>query len=72
MAQVNVGTRQNTHQALRDLVPMAYAVMVTALRRAGAEQGLEGFDPGTIALPWGSEVDVRQVPLEERPPVNAR
>jgi glucosyl-3-phosphoglycerate synthase len=69
MAQVNVGTRQNTHQALRDLVPMAYAVMVTALRRAGAERGLDGFIPGPVALPWGSEVDVRQVPLDERPPL---
>ena len=70
MAQVHVGTRQNAHQALRDLVPMAYAVMVTALRRAGASEGLAGFNPGSVAFPEGAEVDVRNVPLEERAPLS--
>ena len=49
---------------------MAYAVMVTALRRAGASEGLAGFDPGTVAFPEGSEVEVRNVPLEERAPLS--
>jgi glycosyltransferase involved in cell wall biosynthesis len=69
LAQVDLGSRQNRHQPLRDLTPMAYAVMAAALGRTLGEGALDRFAPGPLVL-WGEEdVEVRQVPLVERPPL---
>ncbi|MDX6645948.1 MAG: glucosyl-3-phosphoglycerate synthase [Miltoncostaeaceae bacterium] len=69
LAQVDLGSRQNRHQPLRDLGPMAYAVISAALGRLLEEGALDRFAPGPLVL-WGDEdVEVRQVPLLERPPL---
>ena len=66
MAQVDLGERRNRHQPLRDLGPMAYAMLVAASRRLG-----DAVVPGPYARPSGPEVDVRPVAVEERPPLAA-
>ncbi len=69
MAQVDLGTRQNRHQPLRDLSAMAHAVLVAASTRIHGREPIEAFGPGPLALPGGGTIEVRQVPLEERPPL---
>ncbi|HEY2636331.1 MAG TPA: glucosyl-3-phosphoglycerate synthase, partial [Solirubrobacteraceae bacterium] len=65
LGQVQLGSRQNRHQSLRELSGMAYAVLAAAARRvAGAEPV-----PGPLVLPHGGELVVRPVPVEERPPL---
>jgi glucosyl-3-phosphoglycerate synthase len=71
LAQVHLGSRQNVHQSLRALVPMAYAVLVTALRRADDPSMLDAVELGSLALPLGTDVEVARVPLAERAPVAA-
>jgi glucosyl-3-phosphoglycerate synthase len=68
LAQVDLGTRQNRHQPLRDLGAMAYAVLVAGLRRVAPEL-LDGLEAGVLAQPLGSELVRRSVPIEERPPL---
>jgi hypothetical protein len=67
MAQVDLGTRQNRHQSLRELSAMAYAVIAAASSRVHGREALDAFAPGALALPKGGTVEVRHVPLEERP-----
>jgi len=71
MAQVDLGTRQNRHQSLRELSAMAYAVLVAGSRRVLGDEAVEALGPGTIVLPGleGAAVDPRQVAVEERPPL---
>ena len=70
MAQVDLGTRQNRHQALRDLGAMAYAVLATATRRFYGDEAVDGArGAGALAVPSGSSTDLREVSLEERPPL---
>ena len=71
MAQVDLGSRQNQHQPLRDLSAMAYAVLVAASARVHGRETIEAFAPGTLALPTVDGVDVRQIALEERPALRA-
>jgi hypothetical protein len=66
MAQVDLGTRQNRHQPLRELGAMAYAVMVAAMRRVQPE-AVEGLEMGPLAQPCGGSLETRDVPIEERP-----
>ncbi|MEJ7718501.1 MAG: hypothetical protein WKF31_11245, partial [Thermoleophilaceae bacterium] len=66
MAQVDLGTRQNRHQPLRELGAMAYAVMVAAMRRLQPE-AVEGLEMGPLAQPCGDSLETRDVPIEERP-----
>jgi glucosyl-3-phosphoglycerate synthase len=74
LAQVDLGTRQNRHQSLRDLSAMAYAVMVAA----GARLHGAGFPPapapGPLALPpqpGDPAIELRQVTVIERPPLDS-
>jgi len=67
MAQVDLGTRQNRHQSLRDLSAMAHAVLVAASTRVHGREAIEPFGPGPLALPSAGTIEVRQVPLDERP-----
>ena len=69
MAQVDLGTRQNRHQPLRSLSAMAHAVIVAASARVHGRDAIEAYAPGPLALPAGGGIEVRQVPLEERPPL---
>jgi glucosyl-3-phosphoglycerate synthase len=69
MAQVDLGTRQNRHQSLRNLSAMALAVVGAASRRFGlgpAETSAAG-----IALPAGDGMEMRAVSLTERPPLES-
>jgi glucosyl-3-phosphoglycerate synthase len=65
LAESHLGTRQNSHQPLRALGEMAYAVLAAVERRRGAEHGTGG---GHYLRPWDGDSVVR-VPVEERPPL---
>ena len=70
MAQVDLGTRQNRHQALRDLGAMASAVLATASRRFHGDDAVDGArGAGALAVPGERSMDLREISLEERPPL---
>jgi glycosyltransferase involved in cell wall biosynthesis len=68
LAQADLGSRQNRHQPLRELSAMAYAVLVAASRRMLGPEATESLAPGPLVLASVPAPDVRQVPVEERPP----
>jgi glucosyl-3-phosphoglycerate synthase len=71
LAQVDLGSRQNAHQSLRELSAMAYAVLVAASARFLGSEFADGHASGSIALPpqeLGEPMEMRRVPIEERPP----
>jgi glycosyltransferase involved in cell wall biosynthesis len=73
LAQVDLGSRQNAHQSLRELSAMAYAVLVAASARFLGPEFAETHASGSIALPpqgLGEPMEMRRVPIEERPPFN--
>jgi glucosyl-3-phosphoglycerate synthase len=68
LAQVDLDVRQNQHQPLADLGPMASAVMGGVLRKLEQDGRLEAApDPGFLS-PSGSGFEERGVPFVERPP----
>ena len=72
LAQVDLGSRQNAHQSLRELSAMAYAVLVAASARFLGSEFADGHASGSIALPpqeLGAPMEMRGVPIEERPPL---
>jgi glucosyl-3-phosphoglycerate synthase len=69
LAQADLGSRQNRHQPLRELSAMSYAVLVAASRRLLGPDAVDALAPGPYVLPGPTEVDVRQVAVEERPPL---
>jgi len=72
VAQVQLGTRLNRHQPLRDLSAMAYAVITAAASRLGRLGSAPA--PGPLALPpleRGGPVELRQVVVDERPPLQS-
>jgi glycosyltransferase involved in cell wall biosynthesis len=74
LAQVDLGTRQNRHQSLRDLSAMSYAVMAAAASRLGAAGLPPAPAPGPLALPpppGETALELRQVPVLERPPLDS-
>ena len=48
---------------------MAYAVLVAASRRLLGPEAADALAPGPYVLPGGPVTDVRQVPVEESPPL---
>jgi hypothetical protein len=46
---------------------MAHAVLVAASTRVHGREAIEPFGPGPLALPGSGTIEVRQVPLDERP-----
>jgi len=72
IAQVDLGTRQNRHQPLRELGVMAMAVMGAGLRRGLPEEVWAGFAAGRMRSPVPGGWVVRDVPLDERPPLAER
>jgi glucosyl-3-phosphoglycerate synthase len=72
LAQVDLGSRQNAHQSLRELSAMAYAVLVAASARFLGPEFADAHASGSIALPpqgLGEPMEMRRVPIEERPPL---
>ncbi len=68
LAQVDLGVRQNRHQDLSDLSAMAYAVLAAATARMARGPGRE-TTIGSLMLPSAHGCDLKQVPLDERPPL---
>jgi glucosyl-3-phosphoglycerate synthase len=69
LAQVDIEMRQNRHQSLGDLTPMAYAVLravATRLAREGRAGELE--DGASLLVPGAGRLDERRLELAERPP----
>jgi hypothetical protein len=64
LAQVDLGSRQNDHQPLRDLSAMAYAVLVAAEARVGRASAARD----RVLEPSGGDPRVRRVATTERPP----
>jgi glucosyl-3-phosphoglycerate synthase len=72
LAQVNLGTRQNRHQPLRELSAMAYAVLVAANIRFLGPDFADTHACSSIVLPPSGEasrMEHRAVTVEERPPL---
>jgi glucosyl-3-phosphoglycerate synthase len=78
LAQVDLGVRQNRHQALRELSAMAYAVLVAAQSRFLGAGFADAHAGGSISLPSGESenrggdgsaraMESRRVTVEERP-----
>jgi glucosyl-3-phosphoglycerate synthase len=68
IAQVDLDVRQNAHQPLRDLGPMAYAVLQAVAVRLEREGRLRGPLPAAFTAP-GADVAVAE-PVE-RPPLRS-
>ncbi len=69
IAQVDLEVRQNAHQALRDLGPMAYAVLQAVGARLEREGRLHGPLPSSF-LAWDAdELTTVAAELVERPPL---
>jgi glucosyl-3-phosphoglycerate synthase len=74
LAQVDLGTRQNRHQSLRELSAMSYAVMAAAAARLGVAGLPPAPAPGPLVLPprpGETAIERRQVPVLERPPLDS-
>jgi glucosyl-3-phosphoglycerate synthase len=71
LAQVDLGVRQNRHQALRELSAMSYAVLVAAQSRFLGEDFADAHASGSISLPSAegaaTGMESRRVTVEERP-----
>jgi glucosyl-3-phosphoglycerate synthase len=68
LAQVDIELRQNRHQPLAELTPMAYAVLRAVCIRLEREGRLNELEESGLLLP-GDELEPRDVPLTERPPL---
>jgi glucosyl-3-phosphoglycerate synthase len=75
LAQVDLGVRQHSHQSLRELSAMAYAVLAAASRRFLGQEFADAHVSGSLALPprdSGAPMEMRRVPIEERPPFHSK
>jgi glucosyl-3-phosphoglycerate synthase len=66
MAQVDLDLRQNSHQPLPALTPMAFAVLRAIAVRLQRDGRLDGFDPTGLL---GGDGEFQAPPLVERPPL---
>jgi glucosyl-3-phosphoglycerate synthase len=70
LAQVDLDARQNRHQPLADLGPMAAAVLAGVTSRLAADGRLTDRGQDAMLLPaGGSRFSTRDVGFEERPPM---
>ena len=70
LAQVDLGTRQNRHQSLRDLSAMSYAVIAAAAARVAGLSAAPAPGPMSLPpLPGETAVELRRVSVVERPPL---
>jgi glucosyl-3-phosphoglycerate synthase len=70
LAQVDLDVRQNAHQPLRDLGPMAYAVLHAVASRLERDGRLQGPLPATFLAPGAHEPLPAGAPPVERPPLS--
>jgi glucosyl-3-phosphoglycerate synthase len=68
LAQVDIEVRQNRHQPLGDLTPMAFAVLRAVCTRLEREGRLAELDDAELLLPRET-LEERDVPVVERPPL---
>jgi glucosyl-3-phosphoglycerate synthase len=75
LAQVDLGSRQNRHQPLRELSAMAYAVLVAAQARVLGADFADASACASMALPpigaSGGMMETRAVSVTERPALSA-
>jgi glucosyl-3-phosphoglycerate synthase len=69
LAQVDLDVRQNAHQPLRDLGPMAFAVLRAVASRLEREGRLEGPLPVGFAVPEATDLQTLVGEQVERPPL---
>jgi glucosyl-3-phosphoglycerate synthase len=69
MAQVDLDVRQNRHQSLRDLGPMAYAVLRGVTERLVREGRLTVEQRDAFLTPGPEGLEARAVEIVERPPI---
>ena len=69
IAQVDLDVRQNAHQPLRDLGPMAYAVLQAVASRLERDGRLHGPLPGTFLIPGDEGLRALGSYPIERPPL---
>ncbi len=69
MAQVDLDVRQNRHQSLRDLGPMAYAVLRGVTERLVREGRLTAEQRDAFLAPGPDGLEERRVEVIERPPI---
>jgi glycosyltransferase involved in cell wall biosynthesis len=69
LAQVDLGTRQNRHQPLRELSGMALAVLAAAERRIHGAAPIDAAAPGPLLVPHEGDFELRTLVLDERPPI---
>jgi glucosyl-3-phosphoglycerate synthase len=68
LAQVDIEMRQNRHQPLAELTPMAYAVLRAVCTRLEREGRLNELEESELLLPKET-LEQREIPLIERPPL---
>jgi glucosyl-3-phosphoglycerate synthase len=69
IAQVDLDVRQNAHQPLRDLGPMAFAVLRALASRLQREGRLVGPLPSTFLTPGDEDLPALSAEPVERPPL---
>ncbi|MEO6859740.1 MAG: glucosyl-3-phosphoglycerate synthase [Solirubrobacteraceae bacterium] len=69
LAQVDLDVRQNAHQPLHDLGPMAFAVLHAVASRLQDEGRLEGPLPSSFLIPGNGELRSGGAEPVERPPL---
>jgi glucosyl-3-phosphoglycerate synthase len=69
IAQVDLDIRQNAHQPLRDLGPMAFSVLRALASRVQGEGRLAGPLPTSFLIPGESELGTVGDEIVERPPL---
>ncbi|MGI8593148.1 MAG: glucosyl-3-phosphoglycerate synthase [Solirubrobacteraceae bacterium] len=69
IAQVDLDVRQNSHQSLADLYPMAAAVLQAAASRLAREGRLDGPLGQELLAPVPGGMEPRGIELVERPPM---
>jgi glucosyl-3-phosphoglycerate synthase len=69
LAQVDLDVRQNAHQSLEELAPMAFAVLRALATRLERDGRLTGALPSTFLLPGRDELRVLSGEDVERPPL---
>jgi glucosyl-3-phosphoglycerate synthase len=69
LAQVDLDVRQNAHQPLRDLGPMAYAVLQAVAARLERDGRLSAQRPTTFLAPGPEGLEALRSRQVERPPL---
>lgn len=69
IAQVDLDVRQNAHQPLRSLGPMAFAVLQAVTWRLEREGRIRGPLPGAFLIPGDEEFETFAPHAVERPPL---